>query len=137
MDPLQLESLSLEAVKQEGIDGARWLGTFPFNADRPGDTVADASDYTVVYNELDPGTKIGTHRDGIDELVYVIEGTVETTTGDVSTTASTGELAVIPAETPHSVRNTGSGTARLLGFFASGEVESKFETEPVQCDEQD
>jgi quercetin dioxygenase-like cupin family protein len=137
MDPLRLESLALEAVEQEGIDGARWLGTFPFSADRPGETVADATDYTVVYNELEPGAKIGTHQDGVDELVYVIDGTVETTVGDETTTAATGELAVVPADVPHSVRNTGTETARLLGFFASGDVESTFETEPVPCDDPD
>jgi quercetin dioxygenase-like cupin family protein len=137
MDPVRLDSLALEAVEQNGVDGARWLGTFPFSADRPGETVAEATDYTVVYNKLEPGMKIGTHRDGVDELVYVIEGTVETKVGDETTTAATGELALVPADVPHSVRNTGTKTARLLGFFSSGDVESTFETEPVPCDGSD
>jgi quercetin dioxygenase-like cupin family protein len=99
--------------------------------------VTDTTDYTVVYNELDPGTKIGTHRDSVDELVYVIAGTVEATVEGETTATATGELVVAPADVPHSVRNTGGETARLLGFFPSGDVESTFETEPAPYDEPD
>jgi len=135
MQPISFESLELEATTQEGIDGAHWLGSFPFNPERPGETVEDSDEYTLVYNELEPGARIGTHRDSVDELVFVIEGTVEATVDGESVTATAGELAVVPAETPHSVRNTGSATAELLGFFATGDVDSTFEKNPVPAEQ--
>ncbi len=72
MKHLTLSETDLDAVEQPEIDGARWLSAFPFTPDRSGETLSTADNYTVVYNEMEPGTHIGTHQDGVDEIVYVI-----------------------------------------------------------------
>jgi len=134
METLRLADLDTDEVTQAGDDRARWLAAFPFTPGAPGETTAPGDDYTVVYNELDPGARIGTHRDGVDELVYVIEGELAATVDDETATAAAGDLAVVPADAPHSVENVGDGPARLIGFFASGDVESSFESEPTVAD---
>jgi len=131
METLRLADLDAETVAQEDDEGAHWLAAFPFTPGAPGETTAPSDDYTVVYNELDPGARIGSHRDGVDELVYVIEGEIAATVDGETATAAAGDLAVVPADTPHAVENVGGGTAKLLGFFADGEVDSSFESDPV------
>jgi len=134
METLRLADLDAETVAQEDDEGAHWLAAFPFTPGAPGETTAPSDDYTVVYNELDPGARIGSHRDGVDELVYVIEGELAATVDGETATAAAGDLAVVPADAPHAVENVGDGTAKLLGFFASGDFESSFESEPTVLD---
>lgn len=133
METIRFEDLDLDAVEQGG--DARWLASFPFSPGRPGETTMDATDYTVVYNELDPGTEIGRHTDAVDELLVVLAGTVAATVDGETATVETDSLTVLPAETAHSVRNVGSDPARLLGVFPTAPVESTFETDPVVADE--
>jgi quercetin dioxygenase-like cupin family protein len=82
---------------------------------------------SVVYFELQPGGAVGTHTDSAEEVVLVLEGTVQVTLGDEQGMLSSGELALVPAMVPHSVRNTGTETARAIGFFAAAHVVSTFE----------
>jgi quercetin dioxygenase-like cupin family protein len=82
---------------------------------------------SVVYFELEPGGAVSTHTDSAEEVILVLEGTVQVTLGDEQGMLSTGELALVPAMVPHSVRNTGTGTVRAVGFFASAHVISTFE----------
>jgi quercetin dioxygenase-like cupin family protein len=81
----------------------------------------------VVYFELEPGNEVGTHTDSAEEVVLVLEGTVQVSLGDEQGQLSAGELALVPAMVPHSVRNVGSGAARCIGFFAGARVVSTFE----------
>jgi len=64
-------ALEMETVGQTDDTSARWRGAFPFSSDRPGETVGNSSEYTVVSNELEPGAEIGTHTDSVDELVLI------------------------------------------------------------------
>jgi quercetin dioxygenase-like cupin family protein len=82
---------------------------------------------SVVYFELEPGGAVGTHTDSADEVVLVLEGKVRITLGDEKSVLSSGELTLVPGMVPHSVRNTGTGKARGIGFFASAHVISTFE----------
>ena len=135
MHLVRFADLDLDAVTQSDDPDAEWLASFPFSPDRPGETTDEADDYTVVYNELDPGKRIGRHTDGVDELFFVLAGTVEASVGDETATAEGGTLAVIPAETPHHVTNVGDDTARMVGVFPSAPVDSEFETEPEPADD--
>lgn len=130
MDLVRFADLDLDAVTQADDPDTEWLAGFPFSPDRPGETTTESDDYTVVYNELDPGKRIGRHTDAVDELLFVLAGTVAASVGDERATADAGTLAVIPAETPHSVENVGEDTARLVGVFPTAPVDSAFETEP-------
>lgn len=136
MDIVRFADLDLDAVRQADDPDAEWLASFPFSPDRPGETTTEADGYTVVYNELAPGKRIGRHTDGVDELLFVLAGTVEASVGDETATAAGGTLAVIPAETPHHVTNVGEDTARMVGVFPTAPVDSQFETDPELVDEE-
>ena len=62
----------------------------------------------VVYFVLEPGC--GNHTDNAEEIVYVIDGTVEATLGN--------KKYQISSE-PHNFRNAGSNTAKMIRFFSS------------------
>jgi quercetin dioxygenase-like cupin family protein len=130
METIRFEELELDAVEQDGPN-ARWLSGFPFSSDRPGETTMESTDYTVVYNELEPGAHIGKHRDASDELLIVLAGTIEAVVGSETATVDAGTLTVIPADTDHSVRNAGSETVRMVGLFGSAPVDSAFDSEPT------
>jgi quercetin dioxygenase-like cupin family protein len=69
--------------------------------------------------------------DSPEETLLVLDGEVEMQIGQDRVRASRGQLAVVPPLVPHSVRNVGRGTARVVGFFPSPGVVATF-VEPVQ-----
>ena len=82
----------------------------------------------VVYFELDPGCRLGTHVDSTEELLLILEGTAEVTVGEEQGQASVGEIAVVPAMVPHGLRNDGEEKVRVVGFFSSSTVDSVFDS---------
>lgn len=86
---------------------------------------------SVVVIELEPGEALGEHADSPEEVLLVTNGEVGFTVGNMSTRASPGQIAVVPPMVPHSMRNLGRTTARIVGFFPSPTVVSAF-VEPVQ-----
>ncbi len=85
-----------------------------------------AENSAVVYFELEPGNETGFHRDSAEETILVVEGDIEASIENESTRLSALQMMVIPRDQPHNVRNIGSTTARIVGFFASGHVQSRF-----------
>ena len=81
----------------------------------------------VVYFEIEPGHRLGTHTDSAEEILSVLDGTAEVSLGDEQGQISAGEMAVIPAMVPHGLRNVGDETARFVGFFSSNVVVSTFD----------
>jgi quercetin dioxygenase-like cupin family protein len=82
----------------------------------------------AVYFELEPGKELGAHTDSAEEIVYVIDGTVEATLGNNDKASlSAGELGVMPVMERHNFRNVGTNTAKVIGFFSSPNVVSTFE----------
>ena len=90
-----------------------------------------AEDSSAVYIELQPGEALGEHTDSPEETLLVLDGEVEFTVGKERARAGRGTLGVVPSMVPHSIRNVGSGTARVVGFFPSPGVVATF-AEPVQ-----
>jgi quercetin dioxygenase-like cupin family protein len=83
---------------------------------------------SAVYFELEPGKELGAHTDSSEEIVYVIDGTVEATLGNnEKDSLSRGELGVVPVMEHHNFRNVGINTAKVIGFFSSPNVVSTFE----------
>ena len=80
-----------------------------------------------VYFELEPGKELGAHTDSAEEIVYVIDGTVEATVGNEKDSLSRGEFGVVPVMEPHNFRNIGTNTAKVIGFFSSPNIVSTFE----------
>jgi quercetin dioxygenase-like cupin family protein len=81
----------------------------------------------VVYFELEPGKELGSHTDSAEEIVYVVEGTIEAIVGKEKDRLSRGELGVVPVMEHHNFRNIGANTAKVIGFFSSPNVISTFE----------
>jgi quercetin dioxygenase-like cupin family protein len=81
----------------------------------------------VVYFELEPGYRLGTHTDSAEEILLILQGTAEVSLGDEQGRLSAGEMAVVPAMVPHGLRNVGEETVRVVGFFSSNVVVSTFD----------
>ena len=90
----------------------------------------------VVYFEIEPGHYLGTHTDSAEEILLILGGTVEASLGDEAGQLSAGQIALIPAMVPHSVRNIGHETARCVGFFSAATVESTFDQPMLPFGEQ-
>ena len=54
-----------------------------------------------------------------EEIVFVLEGSVEHTLGDQSTRLGPGDLIVVPRGVPHRLLNRGSAPARAYVVFSS------------------
>ena len=81
----------------------------------------------VVYFELEPGHRLGTHTDSAEEVLLILAGTAEVSLGDESGRVSAGDMALVPAMVPHALRNVGDETVRVVGFFSSNVVASTFD----------
>ncbi len=68
--------------------------------------------------EIDPGVTSPRHRHPGEEIVYVIEGTLEyQVEGKPPVTLKAGEVLFIPAGTIHAAKNVGSGNAAELATY--------------------
>jgi quercetin dioxygenase-like cupin family protein len=81
----------------------------------------------VVYFEIEPGHRLGTHTDSAEEILLVLDGTAEVSLGDEQGQISAGEMAVVPAMVPHGLRNVGDETVRVVGFFSSNVLVATFD----------
>ncbi|MCB0598590.1 MAG: cupin domain-containing protein [Lewinellaceae bacterium] len=106
-----LNKLELTEFIAKGNPGQRCKATFPLLG------AHGTKDSATVYVELDPGEELGTHTDSAEELLLILEGTIEATVGAETTTASKNQLIVVPKMEPHNFRNVGEGRAKVLGFF--------------------
>ena len=68
--------------------------------------------------ELDPGVTFGEHWHPGEEIVYVLEGTLEyRLEGQPPVTRQAGEVLFIPAKTIHAARNVGEGRGAELATY--------------------
>jgi quercetin dioxygenase-like cupin family protein len=85
------------------------------------------SSSAAVYFELEPGKRLSPHVDSAEEVLVVLEGTVEARVGEDRAVVGPGSLVVVPAMRVHEIVNAGAGVARVLGVFASATVVATFE----------
>ena len=68
--------------------------------------------------ELDPGVTFGKHWHPGEEIVYVLEGSLEyQVEGKPPITLKAGDVLFIPARTIHAARNVGSGPGAELATY--------------------
>jgi quercetin dioxygenase-like cupin family protein len=68
--------------------------------------------------DFDPGAAFPRHRHPGEEIIYVIEGSIEyDVDGKPPVTLRAGEVLFIPAGTVHAAKNVGSGNAAELGTY--------------------
>ena len=114
--------------------GDAWLDTDPRKRIKvafPISRLTGAEHTAVVYFEVAPGDRLGTHTDSAEEILYVVAGEGEAEVGDERAPVRAGDLAVVPAMVPHAVVNTGDETLKVVGFFCESEITSVFEA-PLQ-----
>ena len=76
--------------------------------------------FEVIQNRVDirPEAPFPRHRHPGEEIVYVLEGSLEyEVDGQPPTTLETGGVLLVPAETIHAVRNVGDGNAAELATY--------------------
>jgi quercetin dioxygenase-like cupin family protein len=74
----------------------------------------------VIQNRVDitPDAPPVRHKHPGEEIIYVLEGTLEySIDGRTPASFNPGEVLLVPAETPHSVRNIGTGNAAELATY--------------------
>ena len=74
----------------------------------------------VIQNrvEIGPEAPVVRHKHPGEEVVYVLEGSLEyAIDGQLPRTYDAGEALLVPAETVHSVRNVGTGNAAELATY--------------------
>jgi quercetin dioxygenase-like cupin family protein len=121
MQTVDINALKTFEAWYENDPEVRVRAEFPFTAATGNATTS------MVYFEIEPGHRLGTHTDSAEEIVVVLQGTVEATLGDERGQLSAGGAVLIPAMVPHGVRNIGNETARCIGFFSAAGVESVFD----------
>ena len=94
---------------------------FPISA------LTGAEHTAVVYFEVAPGERLGTHTDSAEEILYIVAGEGIAEVGDERGHVRAGDLALVPAMAPHGIVNTGEETLKVVGFFCEAEIESTFE----------
>jgi len=121
MQAVRIDELELFEGWSQSDAGMRVRAGFPVSSGTGTKSTA------VVYFELEPGEHLGSHTDSAEEVLFVVSGSGEATIGEEQATVQTGTLAVVPALVPHSVKNTGDETLRVVGFFSSSTVLSIFD----------
>ncbi len=117
----RLNELELMEVWYESDPTMRVRVNFPFFLGTGNKSTA------VVYFEIEPGNRLGTHTDSAEEILLIQEGTAEVSLGDEQGQLSAGEMALVPVMVPHGLRNAGDETLRVAGFFSSNVVVTTFD----------
>ena len=82
------------------------------------DLSAAGREVVQVLVEFAPGVAFPRHSHPGEELVYVVEGSLEyALDGRLAVTLKAGDVLFIPHGTPHAVKNVGSGRAAELATY--------------------
>lgn len=82
------------------------------------DLSAPGLEAVQVRVDFDPGVAFGSHTHPGEEIIYVLEGSLEyRVEGRPPMTLKAGDVLFIPAGTVHAARNVGSNTASELATY--------------------
>jgi quercetin dioxygenase-like cupin family protein len=123
MDPMNVDSVDTVGLTSSTSDDAGWVGGYFAY----GGNGADKS--AVVYFAVPPGKRLGRHTDTAEETQFILSGSGELLLDDGAKPVRAGDVVVLTIGTAHDLRNTGSEDLRVVGFFASPEVEQHWTTE--------
>lgn len=119
---VHLNEVSFEEPWVEGAPHQSIRFVFPFLGRGPENEAS-----AIVYFEIDPGKELVRHTDSAEELLFVVQGQLEVSVGDETAIVEGPAFALVPAMAPHGVRNIGTQTAKVGGFFAARHVVSHFD----------
>src|SRR5258705_9457765 len=95
------------------VTRARQSGTKRTDLQRH-DLSAPGREVIQVRVDFDPGYVAPMHTHPGEEIIYVLEGTLEYEIGGKKSTVKAGDVLFVPAGTPHTATNIGSGNAAEL-----------------------
>ena len=81
------------------------------------DLSAPGREVIQVRVDFDPGYVAPMHTHPGEEIVYVIEGTLEYEIGGKKSSVKAGDVLFVPAGTPHTATNIGSGNGAELATY--------------------
>jgi quercetin dioxygenase-like cupin family protein len=81
------------------------------------DLSAPGREVIQVRVDFDPGYVAPMHTHPGEEIIYVIEGTLEYEIGGKVTSVKAGDVLFVPAGTPHTAKNIGSTNAAELATY--------------------
>ena len=81
------------------------------------DLSAPGREVIQVRVDFDPGYVAPMHTHPGEEIIYVIEGTLEYEIGGKKSKVKAGDVLFVPAETPHTATNIGSDNGAELATY--------------------
>jgi quercetin dioxygenase-like cupin family protein len=115
-----VNELNLSEAGSQSDPGVGCRVAFPVYA-----ATGSASSGVVVF-EVAPGARLGRHTDSAEEVILVLAGEAEAEVDGELGRLGPGGLALVPAMLPHDIRNVGSETLRVVGFFSGSAVVHRF-----------
>jgi quercetin dioxygenase-like cupin family protein len=122
---IDLDGLELEEAWIEDDETGRWRSASAHTAEHG----ASATGSSLL--EVPPGCRLPRHTDSVEEVIVLLAGEAEVMVGDERDEVSAGAIALVPADVPHEVRNTGEVPLRFLAMYAGTDVVTRYES-PVQ-----
>jgi quercetin dioxygenase-like cupin family protein len=99
-----------------GLASAQQPGTKRTDLQRH-DLSAPGREVVQVRVDFDPGYVAPMHTHPGEEIIYVIEGTLEYEIGGKVVTVKAGDVLFVPAGTPHTAKNIGSTNGAELATY--------------------
>ena len=81
------------------------------------DLAAPGREVIQVRVDIEPGYSFPRHTHPGEEIIYVIEGSLEYEIDGKPVTVKTGDVLFVPAGTVHAVKNAGSGNGAELATY--------------------
>jgi quercetin dioxygenase-like cupin family protein len=81
------------------------------------DLSAPGREVIQVRVDFDPGYQAPMHTHPGEEIIYVLEGTLEYEIGGKKVMVKAGDVLFVPAGTPHTARNLGSSNGAELATY--------------------
>lgn len=82
---------------------------------------------SVHENVVIAGATVPTHQHAVVEIIVCLSGTAECSfNGGAPEEYRSGSVLIIPPNTPHTIRNTGTELLRQLAFFPSGSMQTEW-----------
>ena len=87
---------------------------------------------TLSINTAEPGTGAPLHTHTMDELIVILDGTLEVRIDGVTHTVEKDHTLVIPPGCKHAFKVVGEGNARLMVFFPTLDPYSNGQTQYLE-----
>ena len=114
---MAVAALIVGSVATQHVAHAQQAGSKRMDLQRH-DLSAPGREVVQVRVDFDPGAAFGAHTHPGEEIIYVLEGSLEyQVEGKPAVTLHAGDVLFIPAGTIHAAKNVGSSPAKELATY--------------------